>query len=286
MLKRADGTMSISEFGVTHHRRAGVQSELCRPGINPDVFFQMPSDQRLAIRKKLEIGENAFVMGVVAQNQGRKDIPHMMEAFFTFAQDKADARLLLNMEKTSPAGWDLPMLCQQWGWDMGKIIWREDCARMGVHEMRERYNVMDVHVVLSHREGFGVPLIEAQACGVVSMALDYCSGTEICGDDHGMLIKPVNYRSYSTWGGALDYHPDMQDFVQKLQRLYDEPTLRQSLAANGMRRARTWTWDQSVDNTVKVLEKIVSDRRGIPPANAPLFVPVEVPASVDGMVPA
>lgn len=285
MLKKADGTMSISQFGVRHHKLGGVQSELCRPGINPDGFFALPEAKRMAVREQLGIKADAFVMGIVAQNQGRKDIPHMLEAFFTFAQDKPDARLLLNMERQSPAGWDLPMLCKQWGWDERKIIYRDDCAKAGVMEMRERYNVMDVHVVLSHREGFGLPLVEAQACGVVNLALDWCSGTEICGDGHGVLIDPIDYHSYSTWGGALDYHPDMKDFVNKLQMLFDEPEQRKAIAAKGMARARTWTWDSSVDNTVKVIERILDKRRAIPPADMPLFTTVPQPArpSVDGL---
>lgn len=283
LLKMADGTLSISQFGVDTHRAAGVPSELCRPGVEPDTFFRLPDDQRAALRQKLGIEPDAFVLGTVAQNQGRKDYPHMLEAFFRFAQDKPNARYLINADAVSPAGWDLLQLCQQQGWDAKKIIWRADCDRLGVHDMKERYNVMDAHVVLAHREGFGLPLVEAQACGVVSMALDWCSGTEVCGNGYGVLIKPLDYVSYSTWGGAYDKHPDMAHFVERLQYLHDHPAERAAIAQKGMERTRTWTWDASVDNVVKVVERVMDKRRKtIRPLPEPVR-PQPMPVSIDGV---
>jgi glycosyltransferase involved in cell wall biosynthesis len=291
MLKKADGTLSISQFGVDEHRKAGVSSELCRPGMNPNVFFRLPDDQRAAIREKLGIAPDAFVLGTVAMNQGRKDYPHMLEAFFRFATDKPTARYLINADPASPVGWDLNQLCQQNGWDTGKLIYKYQCEQRGVHELRDRYNVMDAHVVLAHREGFGLPLVEAQACGVVSMALDWCSGPEVCGDGYGMLIPCLkdefgDYVSYSTWGGAYDKHPNRKAFVDALQFLHDHPAERAAIAQRGMERARTWTWDVSVDNVVKVLERVQTKRRALPvPQQPPLQVVQPLPQSVDGMRP-
>ena len=286
MLKSADGTLSISQFGVDTHRAAGIASELCRPGIEPDVFFCLPDDHRAAIRQKLNIAPDAFVLGTVAQNQGRKSIPCMMRGFFKFAADKPDARYLMNMDAQSPAGWDLLQLCQMYGWDSSKIIWRADCDRAGVHQMRERYNIMDAHAVLSHREGFGLPLVEAQACGVVSMAIDWCSGHEICADGYGVIVKAHEHTEVSTWGGSLDYFPDYDDLTTQLQWLYEHPAERAAIAQRGMERARTWTWDVSVDNTVKVIERVLNKRRSIAAPMLPIIqLPQAIPQQADGIKP-
>jgi glycosyltransferase involved in cell wall biosynthesis len=232
--------------------------------MNPNVFFKMPDDQRQAIRQKLGIAPDAFVLGTCAMNQGRKMIPDMMRGFFKFAQDKPNARYLMNMDAQSPAGWDLLQLCQMFGWDSSKLIFKAQCEQRGVFELRERYNVMDAHAVLAHREGFGLPLVEAQACGVVSMAIEYCSGAEVCGGGYGVIVGHQNFTEVSTWGGALDYFADPDDFAKQLQWLYDNPAERLAIAERGMKRARTWTWDQSVDNVVTVLERVQNKRRSIP----------------------
>src|SRR5690606_38396323 len=105
------------------------------------------------------------------------------------------------------------------------------------------------------------PLVEAQACGVVSMAIEWCSGKEICGDGFGVIVKHRDFTEVSTWGGALDYFADYDDFAAQLQWLYDNPAERHAIAERGMKRARTWTWDQSVDNVVTVLERVQNKRR-------------------------
>jgi glycosyltransferase involved in cell wall biosynthesis len=287
--KKADGMLSISQFGVNAHKEVGVTSLLCRPGIDPNVFFKQPHEQQGATREKLGIAPDAFVVGSVAMNQGRKRWPAMLGAFFEFAKDKPTARFLANTAPQSPAGWDLMQICQQWNWDMSQVIWKHDCERLGVHELRDRYNVMDVHMVIAEREGFGLPLVEAQACGVVSMALDWSSGPEVCGAGFGLLVKTVEqqypYDGISTWGGALNKVPDIADMVKQLQLMYDHPEQRAAIAVKGMTRARTWTWHGGTDNLVQAIERAADKRRKLPlPTQAPMIGPrPPVAVSPDGL---
>lgn len=142
---------------------------------------------------------------------------------------------------------------------------------MGVTELRDRYNAMDAHVVLAHREGFGLPLVEAQACGVVSIAMDYCSGTEICGNGNGVLIEPLPFTTVSTWGGALDMHPNVHQYTEKLQWLYDNPDERKAIAKRGLEAARKHTWIDAVDNVINRMEQQLEKRRALPP---PMQAPI------------
>lgn len=265
MLRGADGTLSISQFGVDAHRAAGIPSVLCRPGVDANAFFAMSDADRALLRGRLGIAPDAFVVGTMAQNQGRKDIPDMLRAFFAFVSDKPGARYLLDMDAGSPAGWDILSVCQQQGWDAGKLIFRVDAQRAGVTTLRERYALLDAHMCISHREGYGLPLAEAMACGVVSIALDYTSGTEICGDGKGVLIAPIDYRSIGTWGGAEDCYPNVTQLTASLQMLYDEPDTRRSIARKGMAWARAQTWDAAADAVVGVYERALAKRQPVTP---------------------
>lgn len=286
LLKKADGVLSISQFGVDTHKAAGIASELCRPGVDSNVFFALNEAERAALRQKAGIEDGAFVVGSMCMNQGRKDIPDMLRAFFGFASDKPNARYILDMDAVSPAGWDIPVTCQQYGWDASKLIFRANLLQRGVLTMRERYNLLDAHMVISHREGYGLPLVEAQACGVVSIALDWCSGTEICGEGKGVLIKPLDYDSIGTWGGALDKFPSVSQLTAVLQMLYDEPDTRKSIARKGMAWARQQTWDLATDAVQKVIERVMAKRN--PPPTEPMTLPLPIAPmlnTVDGLKP-
>lgn len=261
--KQADALLTISEFGVRAWAETGVTAGLTRPGINPNKFYKIPDEQRTDIRRKLGITDDAFVLGMMAQHQGRKDIPGTMKAFFDFAKDKPTARLLLDMEPISPAGWDLPAMCKQFGWDVSKLIFRSDCIKKGMTELRDRYNVLDAHAVLAFREGFGLPILEAMACGVVSIAQDWCAGTEVLTDGRGILIPPIDYFMPSTWGGALDKLPDLNVMTDKLQWLHDNREERLAMAKRGMEWARRQTWDIAVDNAVAAIEKAVAKKKPV-----------------------
>lgn len=286
--QRADAVLNISQFGVDAYRKVGVEAHLLRPGINGNRFFRLPDDARAGIRAKLGVAPGAFVVGSMCMNQGRKAITLMMRAFFEFAQDKPTARYLMDMDPISPAGWDIPAVCKQQGWDIGKIIFRHDAIRMGITDLRERYNALDAHMVISHREGYGLPLAEAMACGVVSIAQDYCSGPEIVGEGRGMLIPTTGYGVPGTWGGAEDYFPDMRALVMSLQALYDGPAERAVIAERGMKAAREWTWDSAADAMQAAIDGVMARRALIPPAQLPMFppqMPQSAPPPVEVIVP-
>lgn len=278
VMKEADAGLTISEFGVEAYRQQGVSVGLCRPGVNPDKFFKLPDAGRAEIRARLGVALEAFVIGVFCQNQGRKAISTMIECFYEFAKDKPTARLLLDMENASPAGWEIRgMLLEPNGWDASKIIFREDAFRAGVTEMRDRYNALDAHMVIAHREGYGLPLAESMACGVATLAMDYCSGTEICGESRGALVKHTDYFEYGTWGGAKDYFVDKTDLVAKLQFLHDHPHERAIIAEKGMAWARQHTWDLATDNVQVVIDRVIALRQKQPMLESPAMQMPQVP---------
>lgn len=261
-LEDADAALTISQFGVEAFRQSGHSVDLCPPGVDSNIFYRLPDDQRAALRDKLQIPRDAFVLGAMAQNQGRKSISLMLKGFFEFAKGR-DAYYLLDMEPTSPVGWNIPALCQQYGWDIKRLIFRADAVRAGLVHLRDRYNLLDAHAVISHREGFGLPLLESLSCGVVSMALDWCSGREVVGlpeEGRGVLVKAIDYDLPSTWGGSIDKFVDLDDFIAQLTRLYDQPTYRQSLADAGMVWARTRSWDAAADAVQSAITRALAQR--------------------------
>lgn len=260
LCKWADGKMAISRFGVEALRQVGQKVSLCQPGINPQEFYPAPLEERNDLRGKAGYSAGDFIVGVVAVNQGRKAIPPMIQAFHEFAKDKPNARLYLDMDRISPAGWDIPNLLIQQGWtdeERKRVRFKDDLwayaaerSEQPEHAMlplRNRYVIMDAHMVISHREGFGLPLLESMACRVPTIALDYCSGPEICGEGRGYLIPKIDYMEYGTWGGARDAFPDISALTRTLETVYCYPEQATAIAATGYEWARQQTWDRAAD---------------------------------------
>lgn len=260
VVDEADAMMVISEFGVEAMRQEGRKVALCPPGIDRHVFYPATSDERQALRAKANIPKDAFVVGMAAMNQGRKAIPHTIRGFIEFARDKPEAILFLDMDKASPAGWNIPMLtdgiAKRMQAKVPTILYKEDLEKRGLVELRDRFCVLDVHSVLSHREGFGLPLIESMACRIPSCAMAWCSGDEIVGNGKGYLIKRNEATERDgTWGDARDYDPDIPDFVRTLNAIYSNPTQAAMIAEAGYQYAIARTWDRTADTVEEALNQ-------------------------------
>jgi glycosyltransferase involved in cell wall biosynthesis len=256
-----DGAMVISQFGVDAMKRAGRRVELCAPGIDSHYFKPATPEEKSALRSRAAIPQDAFVLGMMAMNQGRKDIPHTLDGFAKFAIDKPNAYLLLDMDKVNPAGWNIPSLMKTKNIPENKVIFKEDLVKRGINEYRDRLCLLDAHSVLAHREGFGLPLIESQACMIPTIAMDWCSGTEICGNGQGYLVNPLPQPRNSTWGNAFDFDVDVNSFVGVLEAIYQNPIGAKAIAKRGYDWVIQRTWDKTADAVEQLFLSIEAKKK-------------------------
>lgn len=256
LIDHMDGAMTISEFGAAAFGKAGKSVDFLPVGVCLDTFRPKP-ETRMDTREKLGLKPDEFLFGMMAQNQGRKAITLQMKAFVMFLARHPKAKMLLDMDEGSMAGWHLPNVIRQQGWPADRFLYRSDAIKAGVTDLADRYNALDLHAVISHREGWGLPLIEAMACGVPNMAMDYCSGTEICGGGKGYLVNTTGYSVPGTWGGAEDMFPDLDHMVSLMVDAVTKPDERAAIARRGMEWARTRNWDAAADAVEATLRKAI-----------------------------
>ncbi len=94
-------------------------------------------------------------------------------------------------------------------------------------------------VLPSLYEGFGMPALEALACGTPLLAADASSLPEVAGDA-ALLLDP---RDPEAWAAAMT-------------RVLTEPDLRADLARRGLPRAATFTWARTAAETLAVLHEV------------------------------
>ena len=130
---------------------------------------------------------DAFVVGCVARNQHRKNIPRLIKGYAQFVKannlSSDETKLLLHMDWNDAMGWRFPAFAEQYGLkdylmpprmghlDGGQAVTEEEMAHL--------FNCMDVFVLPTAGEGFGIPTLEAMSCGVPICVTNYTTGYEL-----------------------------------------------------------------------------------------------------------
>lgn len=109
------------------------------------------------------------------------------------------------------------------------------------HELVAWYSAAEIFVYPSLYEGFGLPVLEAMACGTPVVCSDRSSLPEVAGDA-ALQVDPT--------------HPEA--LAEALRSLIHDPALRRHLAARGIARAQYLTWDRSAHETVRAYSQILA----------------------------
>jgi glycosyltransferase involved in cell wall biosynthesis len=102
------------------------------------------------------------------------------------------------------------------------------------------YSAATVFAFPSLYEGFGMPVLEAMACGTPVVTSNVSALPEVAGDA-GILVNP-----YST-----------ETICAALAELLESAARRDELSRRGLERARRFTWRQVADQTVRVYKQIL-----------------------------
>lgn len=102
------------------------------------------------------------------------------------------------------------------------------------------YNAATAYVQPSFAEGFGLPVLEAMACGTPVIAARTTSLPEIVSDS-AILVDPYDKRS----------------MTKAIDTLFRSKQLREDLAEKGLQRVRQFTWAKTAEETVDVYNAVL-----------------------------
>lgn len=220
-LKRVSIPVAMSDFGAVEMMKAGIE-EVIRIYHAVDTDIYQPLDKS-ECRAEFSVAEDAYVVGMVMANKGdRKQIPQQLLAVKRWADENPgrDVRVFIYTDPTSKmGGWDLKSLVAKVGLKgqvYSALQYFTSIIPLPDETMAKIFNTFDVLMNASAGEGFGVPIIEAQACGVPVVAGNYTSMPELV--HNGYVVEPESRVLGHHYG--YQYIPSLDDLVYRLECVY------------------------------------------------------------------
>jgi glycosyltransferase involved in cell wall biosynthesis len=105
------------------------------------------------------------------------------------------------------------------------------------------YNGAELFCFPSLYEGFGLPVLEAMACGVPVVTSNCSSLPEVAGDA-AILVDPYN----------------VDEIADAMKRVLSDRELAQELRHLGLERAKQFSWEKTARETIAVYEKVLGEK--------------------------
>jgi glycosyltransferase involved in cell wall biosynthesis len=184
-------TLAWSKFAVAAYAELGIEARYVPLAI--DLREYGPRDALLrgdSARTILGVPDDAFLVTIAAANVGnhppRKGWGEMLQAFSAFSLTHPDAYLYLHTDRYGAwQGIDLPTLVEAVKIDPQRVIWADQYALLNGlipnEDMAAIYTASDVLLATAYGEGFGLPVIEAQAAGCPVIVTDWTAQPELVG---------------------------------------------------------------------------------------------------------
>lgn len=233
--------IAMSQFGEQQLRDAGFDPLYAPHVVDREVFKPLEAMQRVEYRRGMGL-DGKFVVGLCAANSDaiRKGFPEQFEAFRRFHKRHPEAFLLVHSVADAVNGLDLKRIAWEIGIDATSIRFMDTYAQIsGAFDdtlMADWYGVLDVLTQCSYAEAFGVPALEAQACGTPVVSTIGSAMTEL--HRHGWGVAGELF--WNPTHGAWWMRPKGDSIVRAYEKAFQQASQRRTAS-----RTSTEAYDAS-----------------------------------------
>lgn len=199
-----------------------------------DPFFAPATDESASRNDATRLlGTDAPYFLVLGASQPYKDHPAALKAF---AKTAKDGERLVLVQRRGPKS-ALFQLAVELG-IASRVLWRESLTREEVRVLLQNAIAL-IHP--SRLEGFGLPVLEAMACGCPVVATDIAALREVLGN-----------------AGSLAPLDDIASLGRALRAMADSAALREESREKGLLRAKAFDWDHAAEQTIDVYRRALT----------------------------
>ena len=221
---------------VRFHQISPAKIEVVYPGLSPGLERVREGERVAAVQQKYGIASPYFLyLGTI---QPRKNLARLVRAYAAYA------------ERVRPEQLHGLVLAGKAGWLSDEIL-----AEIGKHQLpitvtgfvaeADKAALLSGATALlfpSLYEGFGFPVLEAQACGTAVLCSNSSSLPEVAGEA-ALLVDPL----------------DEMGLAAGITRMAEDGELRRELVERGFENVKRFTWERTAEQVMDVLEGVASD---------------------------
>lgn len=237
-LRKADALIAVSNWtrqtltesaGIQEDRisvaHLGVDHELYRPGAVSPLF-----------RERYGLTNDVHYLLYVGNDEPRKNMRRLLQAL-KMVRSKVEDAILLKVGASQSGRQGSPQLAQ----DLGVAGAVRFFVNVPEDDLPSFYNLADVVVMPSIYEGFGLPALEAMASRTPLIASGAGALPEVIGRSGALVVDPH----------------DVAQIAQAVIEVLSDKKLAARVARQGYLRAREFSWDHTVDQTIDLYRTLL-----------------------------
>ena len=237
--RRASLVITVSESSKADIMRYyGVGAEKIRVipnGVDP-TFRPRPDPAAARQTRLAYLGADRPFLLFVGKLSRRRNLPQLVAAFAQVKTERGLPHALLVIGP-DPLGQDVPRLAREQG--VGDAVrYREFASHV---ELVRIYNAAELFVYPSSYEGFGLPVLEAMACGLPAIAL-----------------RNSAFLEFAEGAAHLAADGSVAELARAITEVLSSPGRRAQMRAAGLRRAADFSWNAVARETLATLAEVAS----------------------------
>ena len=188
--------VTMAPHGKRQLDALGIENTYIPHGIDTKVYKPTYEIDGMPVREYMGVDDDKFLVGIVAANKSsgqihRKAFAENLLAFSIFKKKYPDAELYIHTDPSkSYNGFLIPNILRAVGLDDKTVILPDPVKfRDGYpeHELAAFYTAFDVLLSTSYGEGFGIPTVEAQACGTRVITSNFAASQDLASPDSWLV---------------------------------------------------------------------------------------------------
>jgi glycosyltransferase involved in cell wall biosynthesis len=238
-LKRAKKIITVSKFS----KQEILENYKCDPdkikviynGYNGNIYKKIRNKEKIS--EKLEkYGLSSPYILYVGRLEKKKNIPALVEAFGVAKMENKDFSCKLVLVGAADYGYD-EIKCLIEEYNLNSEVFTPGWIKES--DLPYIYNGATAFVFPSRHEGFGIPVLQALACGV-PVAASYITPLREVGGDAALYFDPN----------------DIESMAGALQKVVMDKNLREELISRGFDRVKGFSWRKTAEETLKEINNI------------------------------